>query len=57
MMHEMVVDDLMEEVTANKANRAVNSAQCPKSVCPGLFGVEGNIDMCMVEVSNGNCGC
>lgn len=54
VVDHMVINDFMEEVTANEAGRAVNGSQCSLGVSPGFGSVVSNLGVGVLEVCDGN---
>lgn len=55
VVDHMVVNDFVEEVTANEAGCAVNGGQCSLGVSPGFRGVVSNLGVGVLKVCDGNC--
>lgn len=55
MVDHMVVNDLVEEVTANEASCAVNCSEGSFGVSPGFCGVVSNLGVSVLKVCDGNC--
>lgn len=51
----MVVDDVVEEHTANPAKVTVNGSESALDVGPGLRLVVVNLGVVVVEIGDGNC--
>lgn len=51
----MVVNDVVEQHTANPAKVTVNGSESTLDVGPGLRLVVVNLGVVVVEVSDGNC--
>lgn len=55
VVDHVVVNDFVEEVTANEAGGAVNGGQCSLGVSPGFRGVVSNLGVSVLKVCDGNC--
>lgn len=51
----MVINNLVEEVTADEASGAVDGSQGTLGVGPGFGGVVGDFGVSVLEVGDGNC--
>ena len=56
VVHDVVVDDLVEEVTADEARGAVNGGQRPLGVGPSVGRVVRDVGVGVLEVGDGDCG-
>lgn len=54
VVDHMVVDNLVEEVTANEASCAINCSECALGVGPGFCGVVSNLGVGVLKVCDGN---
>lgn len=55
VVDHMVVNDFVEEVTANETGCAVNGGQCSLGVSPSFCGVVSNLGVGVLKVGDGNC--
>lgn len=55
MVDDVVVNDLVEEVTADESKSSVDGGKGTLDEGPGLLVVVGNIGVSVVQVSDGNC--
>lgn len=55
VVDDVVVDDFVEEVTADEACGAIDGSQCALGVGPGLGGVVGNSGVGVLKICDGNC--
>ena len=55
VVDHMVIDDLVEEVTANEASGAVNGSESSLRVSPGFRSVVSNLGVSVLKVSDSNC--
>lgn len=54
VVNHMVVDNFVEEVTANESGCAIDSSQCALGVGPGFRGVVGNVGVGVLKVGDSN---
>lgn len=54
-MNDVVVDDVVEEHTANPAKVTVNGSESALDVGPGLGLIVVNLRVVVVEVGDGDC--
>lgn len=55
VVDDVVVDDLVEKVTANEAKSSVDGGKGTLDEGPGLLVVVGNLGVSVVQVGDGNC--